>query len=178
MKTLLLVRHAKSGWGDADQRDFDRTLNDRGRKTADGLGVYLHASDPMPDAILCSPAVRTKETWKLIDLQTGWSVVPHLIKDIYMASAEQLLQIIHALHEPYQRVMLIGHNPGLEDLILLLTGQGDQKLRKVMEEKLPTATLAQLDFDVPLWADIKPKLGTLKRFIRPRDLGFSPEDEG
>lgn len=178
MKSLLLLRHAKSGWGDSEQRDFDRSLNERGRITADAVGAYLATNTLVPDAILCSPAVRTKETWKHIQSQTKWALVPHLIKDIYMASAEQLLQIIHALHEPFSCTMLIGHNPGFEDLCLSLVGKGDRKLRASLEEKFPTASLAHIEFEADTWADISAKSGKLVRFVRPRDLGFGPEDEG
>ncbi len=178
MKNLLLLRHAKSGWGDSNQRDFDRTLNQRGRETANAMGAHLAILKLQPDAVLCSPAVRTKETWKHIQAQTKWSLTPHLVKDIYMASAEQLLQIVQSLHEPYGSVMMIGHNPGFEDLALSLVGHGDKELRTVMEEKFPTATLAQIEFDVGTWAGISSKSGKLVRFIRPRDLGFGPEDEG
>jgi phosphohistidine phosphatase len=177
MKSLMLLRHAKAGWGDSNQRDFDRSLTPQGADAADVLGDYMHQNNIIPDTILCSPAVRTRETLKHVDGKTGWILSPIFVRDIYMATAEQLLQLIQSLHEPNSKVLMIGHNPGFEDLLLQLVGHGNAGLRAVMSEKLPTATLAQVDFDAAEWKGVAKKAGTLSRFIRPVDLGFIVEDD-
>jgi phosphohistidine phosphatase len=177
MKSLMLLRHAKAGWGDSNQRDFDRPLTEQGARAADILGEYMRRNNITPDTILCSPAVRTRETLKHVDDKTGWILSPIFVRDIYMATAEHLMQLVQSLHEPNSNVLMIGHNPGFEDLLLELVGHGDASLRDMMVQKLPTATLAQVDFDVDSWKGIAKKSGTLSRFIRPVDLGFTVQDD-
>ncbi len=176
MKRLLLLRHAKSGWEDGNQRDFDRTLNAHGHLTADAIGAQIALLGVTPDAVLCSPAARTRETWKHVQGQTGWHMTPHLIKDIYMASSDQLLQLVQALHEPYECALLIGHNPGLEDLALSLAGSGDKQLRENLDAGFSTAALADIVFDVATWAQIAPGNGQLAAYVRPKDFGFATDD--
>jgi phosphohistidine phosphatase len=178
MKTLLLLRHAKAGWEEADQRDFDRPLNGRGKGAAKAMGNHLRNLQLTPEMILCSPAVRTRETWALVQDAAKLKASSHFIDDIYMASAAALLGLIQGTEPAVSTLLMIGHNPGFEDLALQLVGHGDQVLRAALEEKFPTATLAEISFPLTDWQKIGRGSGTLTRFVRPRDLGFSLEDEG
>jgi phosphohistidine phosphatase len=143
MKTLTLLRHAKSAWDDAVARDFDRPLNIRGRKAAKTIGREMRAQGLRFDRVIASPAVR-------------------------VASVETLLELIRGANEAAERLLIVGHNPGLEMLAMrLTTGEG---LRNELAVKYPTATIAEISLPVDRWSEVAEGIGTLARFIRPRDL--------
>ena len=171
MKKLTLLRHAKSGWDDPVARDFDRPLNARGRRGARTMGRYMREERLEFDHVIASPAARVVET--LDDLWEGYgrSLSPQLDKRVYLASAVTLLDIVHEAPDAVESILLCGHNPGMEDMVLMLVPDraGDES-RDSVEEKFPTAALAELRFDVAHWADVKPGGGQLARFVRPRDL--------
>jgi phosphohistidine phosphatase len=173
MKRLFLLRHAKSSWDDPDQRDFDRTLNDRGRAAAPAMGRYMAANGVAPDRILVSTARRTRDTFDLVRAAAGWSAPTQFEDRIYMASSDTLLDLIQATPAEAQSLLIIGHNPGLEDLTMLLSGSGVKGALEALREKFPTATLAEVSFAVADWADVKRKSGKLDRFIRPKQLDAS-----
>lgn len=177
MKTLTLLRHAKSGWDNPGARDFDRALNPRGQLAAKRIGRYIRDEGLEFDLVLASPAVRVVETLDHLAIGLGAALSPVWERRIYLASAATLLDLINALPTDVGRVMMIGHNPGLEDLVLLLAAAG--KMRSVAEEKFPTAALAELHLDAADWADVSMPGGTLTRFIRPRDLdpALGPDDD-
>lgn len=168
MKILTLLRHAKSTWDDPVARDFDRPLNRRGRRAAQAVGREMQARHLAFDEVRASPAVRVVET--LADIETGYgrALTPDYDRRLYLASVETLLDIIHATDERVERLLVVGHNPGLEQLALLLTSTG--ALRDEAALKYPTATLAEIRFAVDRWRDVAEGGGTLERFIRPRDL--------
>lgn len=171
MKTLTLLRHAKSSWDDPVARDFDRPLNARGRKAAVTVGRHMRGERLSFDHVVASPAVRIVET--VADVETGYggALAPAWDRRIYLASASSLLDVVHELPEGAESALLIGHNPGLEDLILLLIpDKAGDALRDSVEEKFPTAALAVMTFDVETWDAVKADGGTLVRFTRPRDL--------
>ena len=170
MKTLFLLRHAKSDWDDPWIEDFDRPLAARGRKTAPRMARYMADKGLLPDLVLCSSARRTRETWALTANQ--WDTPPpvRFRTGIYEASARTLLTLIRKAPAEYSRVMIVGHNPGLEDLAHLLTGGGRTRAIKKMMEKFPTGALAELRFDAADWSEIQEESGELRRFKRPRDL--------
>jgi phosphohistidine phosphatase len=170
LKTLTLLRHAKSGWDDAVARDFDRPLNAKGRKAALAMGQHLHSLDLGFDHVVASPAQRVVET--IADLAHGYgsAIDPAWDKRLYLASASTLLDVARETPADADRLLMIGHNPGLEDFVLLLLGHGARELVAAAEEKYPTATLAELTFEADDWAAIAPGAGTLTRFVRPRDL--------
>ena len=168
MKTLTLLRHAKSAWDDPVQRDFDRPLNTRGRRAAQTIGREMRRLGLEFDQVIASPAVRVVETLEEVAGAYGRPLEPAYDKRIYLASTDTLLDVIHGVGEATQRMLLVGHNPGLEKLALLLTeGQG---LRSEIEIKYPTATLAEIGLPVERWSDVAQGAGSLTRFIRPRDL--------
>ena len=171
MKTLTLLRHAKSSWDDPVARDFDRPHNGRGQRAALTVGRYLRSEGMSFDHVVASPAVRIVETVEQLEAGYGSDLAPAWDRRVYLASAGSLLDIVHELPAQAQTALLIGHNPGLEDLILTLTPDrtGDT-LRDSVEEKFPTAALAEITFDVADWTAIRAGSGMLIRFTRPRDL--------
>jgi phosphohistidine phosphatase len=171
MKTLTLLRHAKSGWNDPVARDFDRPLNAKGRRAAQRVGAYLHEQNLCFDHVVASPAVRVVETLEKVADGAGKAINPAWDKRIYLASAVSLLDVIQEGDDRYDNLLLAGHNPGLEDLVLMLVpdDEGDAA-REQVEEKFPTGSIAQISFPVDHWEDVRPNSGTLARFIRPRDL--------
>lgn len=168
MKTLTLLRHAKSAWDDPVQRDFDRPLNARGRRAAQTIGREMRALGLIFDRVIASSAVRVMETLEDVGEGYGRSLEPSFDKRIYLASTDVLLDLVQAADDGAARLLLVGHNPGLERLALLLTrGEG---LRGELALKYPTATLAEIQLPVERWSEVGEGAGTLSRFIRPRDL--------
>lgn len=171
MKTLTLLRHAKSSWDDPVARDFDRPLNAKGQRAAIAIGRYLRSEGMTFDHVVASPALRIVETVEQVEQGYGCDLAPAWDRRVYLASAGSLLDIVHELPGEAQTALLIGHNPGLEDLILSLTpDRAGNALRDAVEEKFPTAAIAEITFDVADWPAIRADSGTLVRFTRPRDL--------
>ena len=171
MKRLTLLRHAKSDWDDPVERDFDRPLNRRGEKAALLIGQYARNRKMPFDLLIASPAVRVVQTLDTFLEGYGEPLDSHWDRRIYLASVATLLDVLRDLPEAANNVIMAGHNPGLEDLILeLVPDNGANALREDVEVKFPTASLAVLDLDIDRWADTKPDVATLVSFTRPRDL--------
>lgn len=170
MKSLALLRHAKSGWDDSIARDFDRPLNARGRLGAAIVGRHMRDLGLGFDAVISSPAVRCIDTLDGVWEGYGRTLHPNWDRRVYLASAITLLDVIQETADEVDRLLLCGHNPGLEDLVLMLVPDGGGALRGDVEEKFPTASLAVLDADVDRWADLQADSARLTRFVRPRDL--------
>ncbi len=171
MKTLTLLRHAKSGMGEPGQRDFDRTLNAKGQRAAATMGRHWKALGGGFDAVIASPAQRVVDT--IEHFQRGFGPLPEVGYDkrAYLASAPGLIELIHGVDDAHDRLLVIGHNPGLEDLVLeLVPDRADDRHRDDVEEKFPTASVAELSFAVDSWADVAADGATLVRFVRPRDV--------
>jgi phosphohistidine phosphatase len=170
MKTLTLLRHAKSGWDDPVIRDFDRPLNAKGARAAAVIGEQMRALGMGFDTIMASPALRVMETVDHLGRGYGRRIEPEWDRRLYLASAAMLLDLVHALPPEAERVLLIGHNPGLAELALLLApDKSAGTLGRDLAAKYPTASLAELAIDGD-WAKVLPGGGRLVRFIRPRDL--------
>jgi phosphohistidine phosphatase len=169
MKTLTLLRHAKSTWDDPVARDFDRPLNRRGRLAARTVGKEMRAQGLLSDRIIASPAVRVRETLEEVATGYGQPLQPAFEQRVYLASPETLLDIVREADENARNLLIVGHNPGLEGLALMLTS-GEGELRQAVAEKYPTATLAEISLPVERWSDVAKGIGSLIRFIRPRDL--------
>jgi phosphohistidine phosphatase len=170
MLTLLILRHAKAGSDKPGLRDIDRPLAPRGREAAPRMGRFIAAHDMEPDLILCSSAQRTCETLELIrsELMTKPEVV--FSEDLYLAEPEEVRATILARAGVHKRVMVIGHNPGLQQLVLELSGAGRRSDLEAIRTKFPTAGLAVLNFTATRWADATPKTGILRLFMSPRRL--------
>jgi len=179
VKTLTLLRHAKSGWDDPVQRDFDRPLNDKGRRAAAAMGREMRRLGLRFDRVIASPAVRVAETLDAVAEGYGARLVPEWERRIYMASDATLAELIREQPDTAERLLLVGHNPGLEDLVLLLVPRSDDGLRDTVEDKYPTASLTELTFACDRWANVAEGGATLARFVRPRDLdpALGPDEE-
>lgn len=170
MKTLTLFRHAKSGWDSPVSRDFDRPLNDRGVRGAKLMGQHARSLDLGFDHVVSSPAVRCTETLDGFWEGYGRILHPNWDRRIYLASGAVLMDVIHDIPEEDERVLLCGHNPGLEDVALSLLPDDGNAMRDSLERKLPTAAIVEIEFDVERWAQITDQSGRIVRFVRPRDL--------
>ena len=170
MKTLTLLRHAKSGWDDAVQRDFDRPLNPKGRRAAALVGRHLKREGFGFDQVVASPALRVQQTLDEVASGYGRTIVPAWDRRIYLASAATLLDVVRDLPDEAPTALLVGHNPGLEDLVLLLVPDAAPGLRDAVEEKYPTASVAELHLPIDHWRDVAEGGARLNRFVRPRDL--------
>jgi|SRR5205085_8553944 len=176
MKTLTLLRHAKSGWDVPVARDFDRPINARGRKAARAMGREMRRLDLGFDLVLASPALRVTQTLTELAQGYGAAVETRFDDALYLAPVEALLALVRAVDDAESRLLLVGHNPGMEQLALLLSEAGE--LRDEIAAKYPTAALAEIAFEVDHWSGIAPGEGRLARFIRPRELaeGLGPDD--
>ncbi len=172
MKKLSLLRPAKSGWDDPVARDFDRPLNEKGKKAAAVMGRKARDLGLQIDRLIASPAARVVQTLDSFFEGLGQTIEPIWDKRIYLASASTLLDIIHETGASVDNLMLVGHNPGLEDLILnLVADDGTSPLRDIVEVKYPTAALAQLSWTGEDWRSLSPASGAhLDVLIRPRDV--------
>jgi phosphohistidine phosphatase len=169
-KSLTLLRHAKSSWADPGMDDFDRPLNDRGREAARAVGREMRRLGLAFDAIVCSPAARARETLERVEQAYGGPLAARHDPRVYLAPVATLLELVRAAPEAAGRLLLVGHNPGLELLAASLTEGDDSEERAAMAGKYPTGALAEIDFEVDHWRDVAPGTGRLIRFIRPRDL--------
>ena len=167
VKRLYLLRHAKSAWDDPTLRDRERPLAPRGRKAAKRMARWSRKYGVRPQLVVCSSAVRAQDTLRRVLPGLGEPAV-WVEVTLYAADAETLLARVRALPGEIDSAMLVGHNPGLMDLLLLLAAPG--KLRGRAEENLPTGALAELELDVVRWADASPGAARLTEFVRPRDL--------
>jgi phosphohistidine phosphatase len=167
MKSLSLLRHAKSGWDDPALADFDRPLNARGREAARAIGREMHALGLAWDRVLASPAARVTGTIGELGESYG-PLAPAYDERVYLAAPATLLALVRASDDAHDRLLIVGHNPGIERLALLL-GRGGP-LRDAVALKYPTGALAEIHFPVDHWRDVAESGGTLARFLRPRDL--------
>lgn len=171
MKILGIFRHAKSDWNDARLRDFDRPLNKRGRKGAAIMGKHIRDHAVGWKRILASPAVRVTQTIELAGEAAGETPPVSWDRRIYLANSATLMEVLREQDSDPRSVLLVGHNPGLEDLIFdLVPDDGASPLREIVEEKLPTAAYAVLELDIESWDDIADNCGRLVHLVRPRDL--------
>lgn len=174
MKTLGLFRHAKSDWNDARLRDFDRPLNQRGRNGAGLMGLHIRDYGTKWRRIIASPAVRVTQTIELAAEAAGETPPLNWDRRIYLASSATLMDLLRELEGDPASVLMVGHNPGLEDLIFdLVPDDGTSALRDVVEDKFPTAAFAVMELDIESWQDIRDGCARLIHLMRPRDLDAS-----
>jgi phosphohistidine phosphatase len=161
MKTLLLLRHAKSDWDNPNLRDFERPLNERGRKAAPLMGEFMRERNIRADLILCSPAERAGQTAALVSVAAGFATAPRFDRRSYEADGPRLLEGLSELEDAARVVLLVGHNPGLEGLLEHLTGQA---------ATMPTAALALVSLDIENWNEIREHAGRLEWLVKPKEL--------
>ena len=167
MRRLLLLRHAKTERAEPGDRDRDRKLTERGRADAPIIGGYLVRHRLVPDLALVSPVTRAEETWALV--AGSFTKPPRVVKDerIYNAGPETLIGLIHETREA-RTLLVVGHNPGLQDLAVQLIASGDVRARERVSEKLPTSGLVVIDFPFDDWSRLHANAGRLERFVSPR----------
>ncbi len=161
MKRLYVLRHAKSSWDDPTLADFDRPLNDRGKKTAPLMGKLMRERGYIPERIVASPAKRAAKTAKLARQGGEISAEIEFDRRIYEAGTRTLTKVISEIKNGASSALIVGHNYGMEDLIHDLTGQ---------PEPMPTASLAVIDLDIDKWKDVGPGKGTLVEVLRPKEV--------
>lgn len=161
MKTLLLLRHAKSSWKQPELHDHDRPLNKRGKSEAPKVGKYLKDHSLVPDLILSSTARRAHDTARMVADESGYSGEIDLYQDLYLSDTACYLDILHCQPDDANRVLVVGHNPDMEELLTFLTD---------VEEHMATATLAHIDLPISSWQELNEATdGVLKTIWTPRE---------
>jgi phosphohistidine phosphatase len=177
---LLLLRHAKSDWS-AKMEDHERPLNARGRSAAPQIGDYMRNKGYEPALVLCSTAVRAKETLEFLLPQLSGSPKIRYERALYLAEWPQLLAEIQEAPAKASPLLVVGHNPGMEQLAIALALQpqtaGEKGRGQRLAQKFPTAALAVLDFESTAWRGIKPGLGQLVDYVRPKDISAGADGE-
>lgn len=162
MKTLYLLRHAKSSWDEPGQSDHERPLNKRGRKAAPRMGELMAERDLLPDAIFCSTAVRAKETLEHIVSSSGYCGPVTYEERLYLAPVETYLELLEEIDDDISSVMTIAHNPGMAGVFAYFTGRGIH---------FPTAALARIEIPIESWRELESApAGRLVEFWRPKEL--------
>ncbi len=170
MLRLMLLRHAKSDWSDEGAHDHDRSLNSSGWKAAASVASHIHQHQLHPKLILCSTALRTR--------QTLMEIMPHLrndtriqlLRDLYNSSEGDYIDAIRAFGGGYDTLLLVGHNTAIQDTALQLSGKGNPELIRQMDTKYPTGALAVIDFEEHRWSEIERRQGRIISFFQPRHL--------
>ena len=161
MKTLFLLRHAKSSWADSSLADFDRPLNGRGKRAAEAIGRFMRKQEVSPDLVLSSPAARARETIGIVIKATQLTAEVRYDQRIYEAGPLRLLEVISEIEEERSEVLVVGHNPGMEELLQLFTGR---------IERMATCTLAKIELKTAKWSKAADHKGNLSWLVKPKEL--------
>lgn len=174
MRTIYLLRHAKSDWADPGVKDHDRPLNARGREAAPEMAGYIKAKRYMPDLVLCSTARRTVETLELVKPMLRAGVAVKLEAGLYLAEPSQLMERLRRVEDGVASVMFVGHNPGIAQFAIELSAGPEnaeqERLHRRMREKFSTCALAVVTIATRSWRDVRAGRGALADFMRPKDL--------
>jgi phosphohistidine phosphatase len=168
MRRLILVRHSTAERANPGESDRARTLTAEGRADAAILGSYLDTHAFRPDRVLVSPAARARETWRQIAVVLRTAPEPMFDERIYNAAPQTLLTVIGENAGDVRTLMLIGHNPGLHELAMLLLATGDVEPRERLRENFPTSGIVVIDFPLDDWGKLHPRCGRLERFVSPK----------
>ena len=170
MRRLLLLRHGKAERSIPGTADRDRPLIERGRKDSARIGTYMAGHALLPDRVLLSPVTRTQETWKYAAKAFKPAPGAGMVEKLYDATPHCILAVIKDIPATVHTALIIGHNPGLHELALMLIATGDHEARERLREKLPTCGLVIIDFAFDDWNRLHPHSGRLERFVTPRSL--------
>ncbi len=170
MRRLILFRHAKAEPSEPGMEDRARVLVERGRKDAGKIGAYMKTHALLPDRVVISPAARTQETWKLTAMALRPAPAAATADQLYDATPHAIFAVIKEAPAAAHTVMVVGHNPGLHEVALMLIASGDIDARERLREKLPTAGLIIIDFAFDDWTKLHPQSGRLERFVSPRSI--------
>jgi phosphohistidine phosphatase len=168
MKKLLLMRHAKSSWKDPEFADQDRPLNARGRKGAGRIGKYLKDSILEPSIVLCSSAVRARQTLELLRPALPDSTTVKIEPRLYSAGSKELVTRVRRLSQTAPSVLIVGHNPAIQELVLTLASEDPRS--DEIRKKFPTAALAVFDAQIEEWKHLEPDNASLVDFVTPKGL--------
>lgn len=168
MRRLMLLRHTKSAWPDG-VKDHDRPLAKRGLQAGPVMGNYMARKGLLPDLVIVSTAQRTRQSWQLVQPYLGEPTVKFDAR-IYEAPAGAILDVIHETAGDIDTLLLVGHNPGFQDLALLLIGKADDNDLHRLQEKYPTGGFVVIDFNVTDWTRLNAATGRLERFVTPKSL--------
>lgn len=167
LRRLVVLRHAKSAWPE-DVPDHQRPLAPRGRRDAPAAGLALAEADSLPDLALCSTAVRARQTWELASAEWGTPPPVRYEPGLYAADAAELLDAVRQVPHEVETLLLIGHNPGLEELVLDLAGESLDDALDEVRVKFPTSAIAVLAWHGDTWQDLAPGTALLTGFVVPR----------
>jgi phosphohistidine phosphatase len=170
MRHLLLLRHAKAERLQPGGRDLDRVLAARGRADAKTLGTYLARHRPIPDRAVVSPSARTRETWALVAAAFAKPPAARFEERLYDASAQAVLEAVKQTDDDIGTLLVIGHNPGLQELAAMLTASGDVEARERLGREFPTSALATIGFAAASWSGVHARGGRLEHFVTPEWL--------
>ncbi len=170
MLRLLLLRHAKAERLRPGERDHDRRLTERGRGDAQRIGAYMARHGLVPDQVTVSPSARTRETWSLAAAAMGGQPNTVFEQRVYEASPAALLELIKQTDPRVRTLLMIGHNPTLQELAVQLVATGDVDTRQRLQKDFPTTGLAVIDFALDNWDKVHPQGGRLEHFIEPSSI--------
>lgn len=170
MRRLLLFRHAKAERSLPGAPDRERPLVERGRNDAGIMGAYMASHALAPDCVLVSPAARAQQTWKSAAKAFKPEPAAGTVEKLYDATPHDILAAILDIPAGFRSALVIGHNPGLHDVALMLIAAGDVETRERLREKLPTSGLIIIDFAFDDWRRLHPQSGRLERFVTPKSL--------
>jgi phosphohistidine phosphatase len=170
MRRLLLFRHAKAERSEPGMEDRARALVERGRRDAARIGAYMATHALVPDRVLVSPAKRSQETWKYTAGAFRPAPAAKMVERLYDATPHMIFAVIKDAPASAHTLLVVGHNPGLQELALMLIASGDIDARERLREKLPTSGLVIIDFAFDDWGKLHPQSGRLERFVTPRSL--------
>jgi phosphohistidine phosphatase len=170
MKTLHLLRHAKSSWKVEDLADYDRPLSARGKRAARVMAAYFKREEIAADLVLVSTSRRTRDTWARVT--RGVAGEPDIQEDpaLYLAAEAELMRVLRARGGRANAVLLIAHNPGMHDLAISLAAEGEKDDLKRLAAKFPTAGFATIELDIGRWRDLAAGKGRLVRFVTPKEV--------
>ncbi len=175
-KILYVLRHAKAEAGFSNQADHSRRLVERGIEAAQITGAYLFRQQIKPEAVICSDAARARETWRQIEAIYSSPLNVEFTAQLYMASAGELFRYLSGLPDNINSALIIGHNPGLHQLCLMLAADGDEDILDAMHLKFPTCALAAINLGDISWHDIEQSTGKLIDFVTPKMLAGIVDD--
>jgi phosphohistidine phosphatase len=170
MKTIFLLRHAKSSWDDVRLDDFDRPLSSRGIKSCKKMGKYLKKNRLIPDIVYCSSAIRAKQTWELVNriVEKKENVIYE--DSLYMSDFSNFINIIKKTKNNFKNLMIVSHNPGIENLALELSKDKNNEIYEKINIKFPTGALIIINFNLNNWSKVDCKKGKLYEFVKPKEL--------
>jgi len=170
MRRLLLFRHARAERSEPGMEDRARVLMERGCKDAGKIGAYMAGHALLPDRVVISPAARTQETWKIAAAAFRPAPAAMTVDQLYDATPHAIFAVIKDAPAAAHTLLIVGHNPGLHEVAVMLIASGDIDARERLREKLPTSGLVIIDFAFDAWSKLHPQSGRLERFVSPKWL--------